>query len=240
MHEPLAKAQPMAPLPLTADELSAQRRSICLKVFLLFAFWCVFVVVYFGAKYTSDSHCSAAFLSWQAALVGAALLSVAPGSALARRSARSQRALEGDIDWSRTLQLGSAVTASFFVGVVAGLLGLGGGELMAPLLLALGMRPQVASATSGFMILFTASSNLVHYLSEGILSPFMDYVLLFLFLGFLSALTGRFTSIFLVGKLHHPSILVFSLGLLLVISMGLLIGRSVDDPLEWTFSDLCD
>ena len=38
---------------------------------------------------------------------------------------------------------------AYGVGVVAGLLGLGGGELMAPLLLAIGMLPQVCSQLGG-------------------------------------------------------------------------------------------
>ena len=70
-----------------------------------------------------------------------------------------------------------------FIGVVAGLLGLGGGELMAPLLLALGMLPQVASATSAFMIALTSSADVVHYLFEGVLEPDPGYVVWALLLG---------------------------------------------------------
>merc|ERR1712187_918100 len=61
------------------------------------------------------------------------------------------------------------------VGLVAGLLGLGGGEFMVPLLLEFGLLPRVASATSGFLILFSTSSNIVHYLIAGTMEPFVGY-----------------------------------------------------------------
>ena len=43
--------------------------------------------------------------------------------------------------------------------------------MQAPLLLYLGMHARVGSATSAFMIVFSASSNLVHYLISGVLEP---------------------------------------------------------------------
>ena len=54
-------------------------------------------------------------------------------------------------------------------GVLAGLLGIGGGLVKGPLLLELGMRPQAAAATSGFMVLFTASSTTLQFLLAGAL-----------------------------------------------------------------------
>ncbi|CAL1148296.1 unnamed protein product [Cladocopium goreaui] len=61
------------------------------------------------------------------------------------------------------------------VGLLAGLLGLGGGEFMVPLLLELGVQARVAAATSGFLIFFNTSSNVVHYLVAGTIEPFMGY-----------------------------------------------------------------
>ena len=54
-------------------------------------------------------------------------------------------------------------------GVLAGLLGIGGGLVKGPLPLELGMRPQAAAATSGFMVLFTASSTTLQFLLAGAL-----------------------------------------------------------------------
>merc|ERR1712048_1146922 len=61
------------------------------------------------------------------------------------------------------------------IGLVAGLLGLGGGEFMVPLLLEFGTAPRVAAATSGFIMVFTTSSNVVHYVVAGTIEPFFGY-----------------------------------------------------------------
>ena len=67
---------------------------------------------------------------------------------------------------TRNLVLAPMVSAC--AGVLAGLLGIGGGLVKGPLLLELGMRPQ-AAATSGFMVLFTASSTTLQFLLAGAL-----------------------------------------------------------------------
>ena len=116
---------------------------------------------------------------------------------------------------------------------------LGGGELMAPLLLAIGMLPQVASATSAFMITFTSSADVVHYLFEGVLTPYPGYVVWALCLGFCSALTGRLLAVTVTTRFSHPSIIVFALGFILWLSMGLLIARSAQDEPSFAFSNFC-
>ena len=56
-------------------------------------------------------------------------------------------------------------------GMCAGLFGIGGGIIKGPLMLEMGMSPQVASATSAFMILFTAASATLQYAMLGDLRP---------------------------------------------------------------------
>ncbi|RXH88604.1 hypothetical protein DVH24_000203 [Malus domestica] len=48
-------------------------------------------------------------------------------------------------------------------GLIGGLLGLGGGFIMGPLFLEMGIPPQVASATSTFIMLFSSSMSVVEY-----------------------------------------------------------------------------
>ena len=90
------------------------------------------------------------------------------------RVAWRRQVLPGDVRWTPRSAVSLACAAAA-VGLVAGLLGLGGGELMAPLLLAVGLLPQVASATSACMVLFTAASDVAHYLVEGVLRPDPGY-----------------------------------------------------------------
>ena len=164
------------------------RAQILPKVGALLAFWAVFVLDYYVAhRIASRGACSAGQWAMRAFLLLAVVAAVAVGGVLTRRSqaaraASGARALPGDILWSRAQCVGVPLLA-YGVGAVAGLLGLGGGELMAPLLLALGMLPQVASATSAFMIALTSSADVVHYLFEGVLEPDPGYVVWALLLG---------------------------------------------------------
>jgi uncharacterized membrane protein YfcA len=89
------------------------------------------------------------------------------------------------------------------------------------------------------MILFTSSSNLVHYFFEGVLEPQVDYVVWALGLGFCSALIGRLMSFHLVQKLRHPSLLIFTLGVILLLALALLIARSTGSKENWVFASLC-
>jgi hypothetical protein len=61
----------------------------------------------------------------------------------------------GDIVWDpKTTVLYPAMCS--FAGLIAGMFGVGGGIVKGPLMLALGVLPEVAAATSATMILFTA------------------------------------------------------------------------------------
>ena len=213
------------------------RAQILPKVGALLAFWAIFVLDYYAAhSIPSRGTCSAGKWALRAFLLIAVVAAVAVGGVLTRRSQAAQAAagaqpLPGDIQWSRA-QCVAIPLLGYGVGTVAGLLGLGGGELMAPLLLAIGMLPQVASATSAFMITFTSSADVVHYLFEGVLSPDPGYVVWALVLGFCSALTGRLLAVHATSRMHHPSLIVFALAAILFLSTMLLIVRSAQGKPE--------
>jgi uncharacterized membrane protein YfcA len=214
------------------------RAQVLPKVGALLAFWAIFVLDYYAAhSIPSRGSCSAGKWALRAFLFLAVVAAVAVGGVLTRRSQAAQAAggawplLPGDILWSKA-QCVSIPLLAYGVGTVAGLLGLGGGELMAPLLLAIGMLPQVASATSAFMITFTSSADVVHYLFEGVLSPDPGYVAWALVLGFCSALTGRLLAVHATSRMHHPSLIVFALAAILFLSTVLLIVRSAQGKPE--------
>jgi len=48
-------------------------------------------------------------------------------------------------------------------GILAGLLGIGGGLILGPLLLELGLHPIVSTATTNFLVLFTSSSTSIQF-----------------------------------------------------------------------------
>lgn len=57
--------------------------------------------------------------------------------------------------------------AGLFVGFVAGLLGIGGGFLFLPLLMAMGYPTKQAAATSSFVVVFSSFSGFVGHVAEG-------------------------------------------------------------------------
>lgn len=63
---------------------------------------------------------------------------------------------------SLTLPLAALVT-----GALSGLFGIGGGLLLNPVLLQIGINPQTAAATSSFMVLFCASMSMVQFILLG-------------------------------------------------------------------------
>uniref|UniRef100_A0ACD5W552 Uncharacterized protein n=1 Tax=Avena sativa TaxID=4498 RepID=A0ACD5W552_AVESA len=57
--------------------------------------------------------------------------------------------------------------AAFVTGSLSGLFGIGGGLLLNPVLLQIGIHPQTAAATSSFMVLFCASMSMAQYVLLG-------------------------------------------------------------------------
>eukprot|EP00435_Cladocopium_sp_Y103_P056835 s212_g19.t1 len=123
------------------------------------------------------------------------------------------------------------------VGLLAGLLGLGGGEFMVPLLLELGVQARVAAATSGFLIFFNTSSNVVHYLVAGTIEPFMGYGIACFFM----AMMGSFCGL-LAGNTqyvrNHSYIIIFLVAFALLASALLLLFRGFSE-INWTFGGFC-
>ena len=65
--------------------------------------------------------------------------------------------LRGDIHWTRRAAL-IYPTYAVFAGVFGGMLGIGGGMILGPLLLELGMIAETTAATSGMAVFLTSAS----------------------------------------------------------------------------------
>ena len=101
--------------------------------------------------------CSAAY--WAVTAAGFLLLlgvSLASGRRLVARAqlneAVGRQPAEGDIAWDRQ-RAAQCMRWTLCAGIVAGLVGVGGGMLLGPLMLQMGVLPQVSAATTGTMIL---------------------------------------------------------------------------------------
>lgn len=99
-------------------------------------------------------------------------------------------------------------------GVVAGILGIGGGMIMAPMLLASGIHPQSASATSNILVFFCSSSATLAFLLDGRVD--LQYSAVYCVVCGAASLTGLTLFGRVVKASGRPSIVV----LLLAFIMG--------------------
>ncbi|KAG2441792.1 hypothetical protein HXX76_003404 [Chlamydomonas incerta] len=128
-------------------------------------------------------------------------------------------------------------------GLTGGMLGLGGGMVMGPLLLHLGVHPQVTAATSGAMVLFSSSTALLQFAIAGQLNA--QYAAVFAAASVVASLAGTLVVAGLVRRSGRPSIVVLALagvmalGLVSVAVFGLQRAAADLGSGNIGFTDLC-
>jgi uncharacterized membrane protein YfcA len=131
---------------------------------------------------------------------------------------------QGDIRWTRRNLVVMSVV-SLVAGLLAGLLGIGGGMVFGPLMLEFHVLPEVAAATSSFMILFTSIATIIQYAILG--RVVTDYAIWFGGVGFLCSLIGQTLLTRLVLKYKKTSIIVLCITAVIAVSLVLLIAIGV-------------
>ncbi|KAL6753606.1 hypothetical protein V8C86DRAFT_2724361 [Haematococcus lacustris] len=114
--------------------------------------------------------------------------------------------------------LATTLSTACLAGLMGGLLGLGGGMVVGPLLLQLGVQPQVASATSSLMVLFSSSAALLSFAVVGRLN--VPYALVFGAASMASSVLGVLVVGSLVRRSGRPSLVVFSLALVMLTGLA--------------------
>ncbi|OUZ99966.1 Transmembrane protein TauE like [Macleaya cordata] len=106
-------------------------------------------------------------------------------------------------------------------GMVGGLLGLGGGFILGPLFLELGIPPQVSSATATFAMTFSSSMSVVEFY---LLNRFpVPYALYFLAVATVAAFVGQHVVRKMIIILGRASLIIFFLVFTIFISAILLV-----------------
>lgn len=136
-----------------------------------------------------------------------------------RKQALNYKFLDGDLHWSWRSTL-SLQPAAIVAGMVAGCLGIGGGMILGPLFLSLNLHPQVVTATTGFMLLWTASAGTIQYLTVGKLP--WRFALFFGMFGVLGGQIGQRVVKRIVGRTGRPSIVIFLLGSIIALAVLLM------------------
>ncbi|KAM1094262.1 hypothetical protein ACFX2B_009163 [Malus domestica] len=129
---------------------------------------------------------------------------------------------EASIAWT-PIHIAFCALCGILGGTVGGLLGSGGGFVLGPLLLEIGVIPQVASATATFVMTFSASLSVVEfYLLKRFPIPYAIYLTS---VSILAGFWGQFLVRRVVSILKRASIIVFILSSVIfasAITMGVI------------------
>ncbi|PHT66100.1 hypothetical protein T459_30525 [Capsicum annuum] len=155
---------------------------------ILIAVWVILLVLHFFKNYTST--CSTTY--W---ILNLLQVPVAVGASgyeavcLYKGTRMVMSSGEAVITW-KVHQLILYCCCGILAGIVGGLLGLGGGFILGPLFLELGIPPQVSSATATFVMIFSSSMSVVQYYLLGRFP--VPYALYFVAVATVAALAGQY------------------------------------------------
>ncbi|XP_061960519.1 sulfite exporter TauE/SafE family protein 3-like [Populus nigra] len=194
---------------------------------ILVAVWLIILALQIGKNYSTT--CSVEY--W---LLNTMQIPVAVGVtsyvAVSLYKGRRKIASKGEArnNWPLHRLLFYCVTA-LMAGTVGGMLGLGGGFILGPLFLEMGIPPQVSSATAAFAMMFSASISVVEFY---LLKRFpVPYALYFFVVATISAVVGQHVAGKLIRILGRASLIIFTLAFIIFASAILLggvgIGRSI-------------
>ncbi|GAY51163.1 hypothetical protein CUMW_132170 [Citrus unshiu] len=182
---------------------------------LLVAVWAIILALQIAKNYTTT--CSV--LYWVLNLLQIPVAGgVSAYEAVALYKGRRKIASKGDegTKW-RASQLVFYCACGITAGMVGGLLGLGGGFILGPLFLELGIPPQVSSATALFAITFSSSMSVVeYYLLKRFPVPYGQHVVKKL-----------------IKILGRASIIIFTLSFIIFVSALSLGMRSRSSFIQW-------
>lgn len=152
---------------------------------------------------------------------------------------------ESDIRYADKKRLAQLLALGFVGGCLAAALGLGGGSIYNPALLALGVPPKVTAATGLYLITFSKiASTLVYFLNDQL---DIMYGLWISFWSCVGMLVGFGISKYYMKKTGRQSIIVWCLVAMFIfstvttpISGALSLKKEVAEGLDlWAFSSLC-
>ncbi|XP_058009194.1 sulfite exporter TauE/SafE family protein 3 [Hevea brasiliensis] len=224
------KPLPSGPAALTNDdeEVSLLQNIYWKELALLVYVWVGFLAVQIVKSYVKT--CSITYWVLNALQVPIAA-SVTLFEAICLRKGTRVIASKGKevTNW-KFLQILLYCSCGIVAGMVGGLLGLGGGFILGPLFLELGIPPQVASATSTFSMVFSSSMSVVqYYLINRFPVPYAAY---FVLIATIAALAGQHVVRKIIALLGRASIIIFILALTIFVSAISLGGVGIADMVE--------
>ncbi|XP_062165417.1 sulfite exporter TauE/SafE family protein 3-like isoform X2 [Alnus glutinosa] len=181
---------------------------------LLVFVWVAFLAIQIAKSHTTT--CSTAYWVWNLLQIPVSC-GVSLYEAVGLYKGHKVIASAGDEGTNfRVHQLVIYCILGVMAGVVGGLLGLGGGFIMGPLFLELGVPPQVSSASATFGMTFSSSMSVVEYY---LLKRFpVPYALYFIVVATIAALVGQHIVRKLIILCGRASLIIFILAFTIFIS----------------------
>mmetsp|Transcript_3142 Transcript_3142/g.4965 ORF Transcript_3142/g.4965 Transcript_3142/m.4965 type:complete len:281 (+) Transcript_3142:517-1359(+) len=167
-------------------------------------------------------------------LVTAATIPITLGASLAvrhhlirlgsRKEAVGYEYIKGDVRWDEwtTIKYPSICAVA---GLFAGMFGIGGGIVKGPLMVEMGILPEVAVATSSTMIFFTTGAATISFLVFGSLP--LAHGAAFFSVGLAAALMGQMVLRNVIKQLERPSCIIYGIGLILGFSAIMMTWSSI-------------
>ncbi|PRQ28569.1 putative transmembrane protein TauE [Rosa chinensis] len=109
---------------------------------------------------------------------------------------------------------------ALLAGILGGVFGIGGGMLISPLLLQVGIAPEVTAATCSFMVFFSSSMSAFQYLLLGM--EHADTALIFAVTCFVASLLGLVVLQRAIKVYGRASLIVFSVSIVMALSTVLM------------------
>ncbi|XP_057839377.2 sulfite exporter TauE/SafE family protein 5 isoform X2 [Cryptomeria japonica] len=107
-------------------------------------------------------------------------------------------------------------TMALVAGMLGGMLGVGGGMIINPFLLQIGLSPQVTAATCAFMVFFSASMSVAQFLLLGLVP--LEHAVFFSIASFISSALGLVIIQRAITKHGRVSLIIFSVSTVMAIS----------------------
>lgn len=189
--------------------------NVCWKETGLLSFvWVAFLALQIGKNYTDN--CTP--LYWVVNLMQIPV-ALAVSSYEAVSLYKGWRRIESKGEDGTNFRVMQLIVYCFFgivAGMVGGLLGLGGGFIMGPMFLELGVPPQVSSATATFAMMFSSSMSVVEYY---LLKRFpVPYAMYFVAVATFAALVGQHAVRRMIMILGRASLIIFILAFTIFVS----------------------
>ncbi|KAJ8640532.1 hypothetical protein MRB53_017226 [Persea americana] len=192
---------------------------------LLIFVWVAFLALQIAQKHTAT--CSTAFWVVNLLQIPVAVgVSMYEGVSLYKGTRVIASRGDQGTNW-KVHQLFLYCSFGVLAGIVGGLLGLGGGFILGPLFLELGIPPQVSSATATFAMTFSSSMSVVEYY---LLKRFpVPYALYFVAVAAVASLVGQHVVRRLIIIMGRASLIIFILAFTIFVSAVLLGGVGISN-----------